>query len=225
MKNPDLIINEKEYFKANDLNSLNFHKGQLYETIVTSQNKELEKNAAAIGVVCKDSSHIVIYLNNCKNTQRNILENGEFIVNICKDPLIFTYSTIGKLEDEYFSKYNEFPIIKDNLGFFKGHVIKVNETKRENDFNNGIGHVVTAEVNDIYFRKPESIEPINRAQNAVIESLIYYCRFDGKYKKKQKEIWEHILELNRLSQRVGNESEKKSMKIILDKMRERFDLE
>ena len=217
----ELVINNRTYKKADNLESLNMFKGQLYETIVTTQNNELIKNAAPIGVICKDSNHIVIHLDNCVHTQQNIIENGELIVNITKDPLIFTYSTIGELDGEYFDEFNGFPMIKDSLGFFKAHVIKTIEKKRENDYNNGIGNVVTCEVEDIYIRENNEIVPLNRAMNAVIESLVYYCRFDHKYKDKQDIIWTHMKELNRVCQKVGNESEKKSMKLILDKMREK----
>lgn len=221
--NQELIINNKEYRKTESLESLNMFKGQLYEIIVTTQSNEHVKNAAPIGVICKDSNHIVIHLDNCVHTHRNIIENGELIVNITKNPLIFTYSTIGELDDEYFDEFNGFPLIKDSLGFFKAHVIKKINKKRENDFNDGIGHVVTCEVEDIFIREYNEIVPLNRAMNAVIESLVYYCRFDAKYKHMQKEIWTHMKELNRVAQKVGNEKEKKSMKAILDKMRENHD--
>ena len=220
MNKPDLMLNNGKYRKRETLESLNMFKGQLYETIVTTQSNASIKNAAPIGVICKDSSHIVIHLDNCVHTHQNILENGELIVNITKDPLIFTYSTVGELDEKYFGEYNGFPLIKDSLGFFKAHVIKKIEKKRENDYNDGIGHVVTCEVEDIYVGECNEIVPLNRAMNAVIESLVYYCRFDHKYKGIQKEIWTHMLELNRVCQKVGNESEKESMKIILNKIRE-----
>ena len=137
-----------------------------------------------------------------------------------ENPLVFTYSTLGELDDEYFDEFNNFPMIKDSLGFFKAHVIKTIEKKRENDYNDGIGNVVTCEVEDIYISENNEIVPLNRAMNAVIESLVYYCRFDHKYKDMQKEIWTHMKELNRVCQKVGNDSEKKSMKLILDKLRE-----
>ena len=218
--NKELIINKRHYKKADNLESLNMFKGQLYETIVTTENNESVRNAAPIGVICKDSNHVVIHLDNCVHTHLNILENGELIVNIIKDPLVFTYSTLGELDDEYFDQFNNFPMIKDSLGFFKAHVIKTIEKKRENDYNDGIGNVVTCEVEDIYISENNEIVPLNRAMNAVIESLVYYCRFDHKYKDMQKEIWTHMKELNRVCQKVGNDSEKKSMKLILDKLRE-----
>ena len=179
----ELTINNTLYKKRENLESLNMFKGQLYETIVTTQNKESVKNAAPIGVICKDSNHVVIHLDNCVHTQQNIMENGELIVNITKDPLIFTYSTLGELEEEHFDEFNGFPMIKDSLGFFKAHVIKTIEKKRENDYNDGIGNVVTCEVEDIYIRDYNEIVPLNRAMNAVIESLVYYCRFDHKYRQ------------------------------------------
>ena len=221
--NKELIINNSAYKKADKLESLNMFKGQLYETIVTTQNNESVKNAAPIGVICKDSNHIVIHLDNCVHTHRNILENGELIVNIVKDPLIFTYSTIGELDGEYFDELDGFPLIKNSLGFFKAHVIKIREKKRENDYNDGIGHIVTCEVDKIYIGEDNKIVPLNRAMNAVIESLVYFCRFDHKYKDKQDIIWTHMKELNRVCQKVGNESEKKSMKLILDKLKDKHE--
>ena len=151
------------------------------------------------------------------------MENGELIVNITKDPLIFTYSTLGELDEEYFDEFNAFPMIKDSLGFFKAHVVKTIEKKRENDYNDGIGNVVTCEVEDIYISDYNEIVPLNRAMNAVIESLVYYCRFDHKYKDKQDMIWTHMKELNRVCQKVGNEKEKKSMKLIMEKLKETHD--
>lgn len=218
-----LKINNTYYKKADNLESLNMFKGQLYETIVTTQSDESVKNAAPIGVICKDSNQIVIHLDNCVHTHLNILENGELIVNIIKDPLIFTYSTIGELDEEYFEEFNSFPMIKNTIGFFKAHVIQIREKKRENDYNEGIGHIVTCEVEDIYISEYNEIIPLNRAMNAIIESLVYYCRFDHKYKDKQDMIWTHMKELNRVCHKVGNESEKKSMKIIMDEMRENHD--
>lgn len=219
----ELIINEMQYKKADNLDSLNMFKGQLYETIVTTQSNERIRNAAPIGVICKDPNHVVIHLDNCVHTHQNILENGELIVNITKDPLVFTYSTLGELDEQYFDEFNGFPLIKNSLGFFKAHVIKRIEKKRENDYNDGIGHVVTCEVEDIYTREYDEIVPLSRSMNAIIESLVYYCRFDHKYKDKQDIIWTHMKELNRVCQKVGNKSEKKSMKLILDKIRENHD--
>ena len=97
-----VTLNNKDYKKVAGLESLNMFKGQLYETIVTTQNGELVKNAAPIGVICKDSNHVVIHLDNCVHTHLNILENGELIVNITKDPLVFTISTLCELVDKYF---------------------------------------------------------------------------------------------------------------------------
>ena len=218
-----VTLNNKDYKKVAGLESLNMFKGQLYETIVTTQNGELVKNAAPIGVICKDSNHVVIHLDNCVHTHLNILENGELIVNITKNPLVFTYSTLGELDDEYFDEFKGFPMIKDSIGFFKAHVVKTRDKKRENDYNDGIGNIVTCEVDDIYISDYKEIVPLNRAMNAVIESLIYYCRFDHKYSHMQKEIWIHMKELNRVCHKVGNESEKKSMELILAKMKETHD--
>ena len=112
-----VTLNNKDYKKVAGLESLNMFKGQLYETIVTTQNGELVKNAAPIGVICKDSNHVVIHLDNCVHTHLNILENGELIVNITKNPLVFTISTLGELDDKYFDEFKGFPMIKDSIGW------------------------------------------------------------------------------------------------------------
>ena len=182
-----VTLNNKDYKKVAGLESLNMFKGQLYETIVTTQNGELVKNA------------------------------------VTKDPLVFTISTLGELKEEYFDEFKGFPMIKHSIGFFKAHVVKTRDKKRENDYNDGIGNIVTCEVDDIYISDYKEIVPLNRAMNAVIESLIYYCRFDHKYSHMQKEIWTHMKELNRVCHKVGNESEKKSMELILAKMKETHD--
>jgi hypothetical protein len=45
-----------------NLYSLGMEKGLLYETILTTINSDGTPNAAPIGVICKDSNGIVIYL-------------------------------------------------------------------------------------------------------------------------------------------------------------------
>ena len=134
----ELIINNKSYKKADNLEDLNMFKGQLYETIVTTQSNESIKNAAPIGVICKDSNHVVIHLDNCVHTHLNILENGELIVNITKDPLIFTYSTLGELDDDYWASdvvsYFLFDVkYTFNFATFKKRTITAWDPKKKRD--------------------------------------------------------------------------------------------
>ena len=220
----DLVLNGVEYNKVNSLNSLNMFHGQLYETIITTLSTEFKKNAAPIGVVCKDSNHIVIYLNQSSTTSKNIVETGEFIVNITHDPLLFTYSTIGNLNYEYFIEFNEFPLLKNNLGFFKAHVIKDKVVTKKDDISKRDVHIITAKVDYIYLTKPTGIQPINRAMGSIIESLVHYSRFESLSKDKRNEYWIRILELNRVTQKVGNSDDKKSMNTILAKIEENFGL-
>ena len=131
--NKELIINNKTYKKADNLESLNMFKGQLYETIVTTQSNEHVKNAAPIGVICKDPNHVVIHLDNCVHTHLNILENGELVVNIIKDPLIFTYSTLGELDEEYFNKdADDFVLNTNSKRFHKPTCSDASSMKPEN---------------------------------------------------------------------------------------------
>lgn len=222
MNNFNLILNNVEYKKVASLDYLNMFHGQLYETIITSLSTELKKNAAPIGVVCKDSNHIVIYLNQSSTTTKNIVETGKFVVNISWDPLMFTYSTIGELDEEYFVEFDDFPLLKNNLGFFKAHVIKDTTVTKKDDISERIVHIITAEVEDIYLTKPQTIQPINRAISSVIESLVHYSRFESSSYDKREEFWIRILELNRVAQKVGNINEKKAMNIILTNIEKNF---
>ena len=85
-----------------DLESIGMEKGLLYETVVTTVNKDRTANAAPIGVICKDREEIVVYLHNDSRTVLNIKRNHRFIVNILKDPMVFVESTLGDLPNKYF---------------------------------------------------------------------------------------------------------------------------
>lgn len=222
MDNLDLVLNDVKYNKVDSLDFLNIFHGQLYETIITTLSTKLKKNAAPIGVICKDSKHIVIYLNQSSVTSKNIVETGEFMVNITHDPLLFTYSTIGNLDYDCFIKFNDFPLLKNNLGFFKAHVIKDKAVTKEDDISKRIVHIITAEVEDIFISECKGIRPINRAISCVIESLVHYSRFESSSADKRNEYWVRILELNRIAQKVGSTDEKKSMRIILNKLEEKY---
>lgn len=222
MDKSKLLLNNTYYNEVANLNSINMFHGQLYETIVTTANTLFEKNAAPIGVVCKDEKHIVIYLDQSNHTAKNIVENGEFMVNITTNPLLFTYSTIGDLDDEYFTEFNDFPLLKNTLGFFKAHVIKDTKHTKEDNIGKQNIHIITAEVESIFVSECDGIKPINRAMSCVIESLIHYSRFESSSTDKRNEYWIRILELNRVAQKVGGNDEKKSMKIILNKIEETY---
>jgi len=197
-----------------DLSTIGMEKGLLYETIITTKNSEGIPNAAPIGVTCKNNSEIVLYLFEGTHTFQNIKSNGNFIVNILKDPMVFVESTVGELSSDYFKSYKNGFYIKNTDAFFSAIVTSVKEVKRDDKIGKSKMVVVNASVNEIII-KNKSIEPLNRAIFAIIESLVYSSRINIVDDKTASQYLEQINEMSRLVHRVGGKEHKKAMNEIL----------
>ena len=224
--------NKHYYNNLDDLNSLHMTKGQLYETIITtrtsidansfdSENKVKMNNAAPIGVLCKNPKQIVLYLYEGTHTIKNIHEQGEFIVNITQDPLIFTKSTLGDVDEDYFENYKGIPYFKNTDAFFVARVENTKEITRKNGFGSSKMSIVTANVEEIVQIKSNTM-PLNRGIYAVIESLIHYTRLELADKQTKDIYWQRIKEMNRVAQKVGSPQEKKAIQEIITNIKENF---
>lgn len=234
------------YKKLNDLYSIQMAKGQLYETIITTKNIDgLEKNlgnlkesddlktddkdtntngtvnAAPIGVVCKNSKQIVLYLYEGTHTVNNIHKHDYFIVNITQNPIIFTKSTLEDLSDEYFEYYHEIPFLKDADAFFVCRVNKIKEITKNNDLGSSKMSIVTADVEEVVQINSQSI-PLNRGIYAVIESLIHYTRLERADNETRTSYWARINEMNRVVKKVGSPQEKEALAEIIKEIKENF---
>ncbi|MDO8870608.1 MAG: DUF447 family protein [Methanobacteriaceae archaeon] len=234
------------YKKLDDLYSIQMAKGQLYETIITTKNiNGLEKyqghlkksddlktddngtntngavNAAPIGVLCKNSKQIVLYLYEGTHTVNNIHNHDYFIVNITQNPIIFTKSTLEDLNDECFEYYNEIPFLKDADAFFVCYVVKIKEITKKNDLGSSKMSIVTANVEEVVKIKSQAI-PLNRGIYAVIESLINYTRFELADNETKTIYWARIKEMDRLVKKVGSPQEKAALSRIIKEIKENF---
>lgn len=236
------------YIKLNDLYSIQMAKGQLYETIITTKNingreqwlksdnsnlkqpidfktrnknKNKNFNAAPIGVVCKNSKQIVLYLYEGTHTINNIHNHDYFIVNITQNPLILTKSTLDDLNNNYFEYYNEIPFLKDADAFFVCHVHKIKEITKKNELGSSKMSIVTADVEEIIQINSQAI-PLNRGIYAVIESLIHYTRFELANEEAKNSYWNRINEMNRVVKKVGSPEEKEALSEIIKKIKENF---
>lgn len=197
-----------------NLSNIKMKRGLLYETIITTKNSDGTPNAAPIGVTCKNESQIVLYLFEGTHTLQNIKSNGRFIVNILKDPLIFTQSTLGELSIDYFKMHkNEFYIEKTDA-FFSAILTKSKEIEKEDNISKSKLTVITAYVNEIII-KNEDVEPLNRAIFAIIESLVYSSRIDIVDDKTARQYLDRITEMSRVVSRVGGKDHKKAMAQII----------
>ena len=196
-----------------DLGSIGMEKGLLYETIVTSVNEDGTSNAAPIGVICKNTKEIILYLHHGSRTVRNIKRNNSFIVNILKDPMVFVESTIGNLSNSYFENYkNEF-YIKDTDAFLVARVTSLKDVERKDKLGISLTTVLTAEVSDIV-KKKEYVEPLNRAIYGILEGLVYLTRMEMVSGDMEKLYRHRMGEISRIVNKVGGEEHKKAMKKI-----------
>lgn len=198
-----------------DLGSVGMERGLLYETIITTKNQDNTPNAAPIGVLCKNSHEVVIYLHEGSRTVENIKKEGIFIVNIIKDPLIFVESTLGNPSADYFSKCSDCFFIKNAEAFFKAKVTSSKDVERKDQFGVSKTTVVTAGVEEIV-KNQEHVEPLNRAIYGIIEALVYLTRMDLIIGDKEKLYRMRVHEISRIVNKVGGAEHKKAMKRVLE---------
>ena len=197
-----------------DLETIGMEKGLLYETVITTKNKNGVPNAAPIGVICKNKNEIVLNLFEGTHTIKNIKESSKFVVNILKDPLVFVGCTTGDLSSNYFKKHENDFYIKNTDAFFTASVTSVKEIVKEDEINRSKMSVIKASVDEIIIKK-EYIEPLNRAIFAIIESLVYLTRIKMVDQNTSQKYLERIKEMSRTVNRVGSLDHKKAMKQIL----------
>ncbi|MCE5214336.1 MAG: DUF447 family protein [Methanobacterium sp.] len=198
-----------------DLKSVGMSKGMLYETIITTTNPDKTPNAAPIGVICKSLKEVVVYLHEGSHTVRNIKNNGEFIVNILKDPLLFVESTMEDLDIDNFMEYEDNYSIRDADAFFKAKVVDLKEVEREDQFGISRTSIVRADVGEIIINK-ECPEPLNRAIYGVLESLVYLSRKEIVSGKTEELYNMRMKEISRIVNKVGASEHKQAIKKVMN---------
>lgn len=198
-----------------DLESVGMERGLLYETIITTRNEDNTPNAAPIGVLCKNSKEIVIYLHEGSRTVENIKREGIFFVNILKDPVMFVESTLGNPSAEYFEEDTDGFFFKNAEAFFKAKVTRLKDVERRDQFGISKTTVVTAGVEEV-IKNQEYVEPLNRAIYGVIEALVYLTRMDMVSGDTEKLYRMRMHEISRIVNKVGGSEHRKAMKRILE---------
>jgi hypothetical protein len=202
---------EVEYTHFKDLQALEMERGRLYETIVVTWDGSMVGNAAPIGVLCTGEDTVTLYLYQGTRTVENVLDNGRFTVNVTLDPLIFTDSTLGDLDEDMFSHYRDFLHLRGADAFFTAEVVSVKKLVKRDRFGESELHVVKARAGDVM--RAESFRMVlNRGIYAVIESLIAYTRAEFS---DPLVLRERIAEMNRVARKVGGPREKEAMRRII----------
>lgn len=208
-----------------DLSKIGMNKGQQYEAIITTTNKDGTPNAAPFGVRVLDADKVQLRIFEGGNTIKNIKENEEFIVNVTENPLMFTLATIDTIPEEYLTKIdrktnnNELSYLTDTDAYFICEVETLKTAFRENDpIKDTEVNMIKANVVELIINN-KCVKPVNRGIHALIEALVNYSRIDIVDEEKQKYFIERFLESERIIKRVGKKEEKESIQILKENLK------
>ena len=194
-----------------DLTLIGMEKGRQYETIITTSDRENNKNAAPIGVICSGPDKVLSRIFKGRHTLENIISQREYIVNITHDPMLFTESTLGNLPQDYFNEDNS---LKCADAYFKCEVISLKEAVKQSDpvKKKGEAIVIKSKVTELVIKR--NTKAMNRGFGYVVESLANLTRFDLA-NEEQKEIYlKRFREANRVVTKIGYKEDLKAMKEI-----------
>lgn len=198
-----------------DLNSINMFKGQQYECIITTKNKDNSNNAAPIGVICKNKDTVICKIFKTSKTLKNICNNKKFRVNISHDPFLFTLSTIDNIPLTY---YNENNNLENIDAYFDCKVIDFKKSiKKDDPVRKEEAIIVIAKLCNLKIIN-KRINPINRGMHYLIESLVNYTRIDFVSSKKQDYYLDRLKESERIITKVGSSSEREALEILKKKI-------
>ena len=199
---------------VNDLSSVGMEKGQQYETIITTKNEDGQGNAAPIGIICKEKDEVLCRIFKGSHTLDNISLKNEFTINITKDPLMFTLSTIENLPNEYFVENSQIAILKDAEAYIKCKVTDIKDAIKQSDpIRKSAAAIVKANVEEIVI-KNKCAKAVNRGFYSLIESLVNFTRIDIVDGEKQKYFLDRFRESKRIINKVGSVEDKKAIKIL-----------
>lgn len=194
-----------------DLTLIGMEKGRQYETIITTNDHENNKNAAPIGVLCSGPDKVLSRIFKGSRTLENIISQKEYVVNITHDPMLFTESTLGNLPQDYFNEDNS---LKCADAYFKCEVISLKEAVKQSDpvKKKDEAIIIKSKVTELVINR--NTKAMNRGFGYVVESLANLTRFDLA-NEEQKEIYlKRFREANRVVTKIGYKEDLKAMKEI-----------
>ena len=211
-----------------DLSKASMNVGQQYEAILTTINNEGKTNAAPFGGRIIEEDKVMLKIFEGGNTIKNIKDNGEFIVNITNDPIMFSYATTTSIPDEYLSRINyddhEFAHISNADAYFICKVYSIKEGMRKDNIKDSEANVIKADVLELKINSP-CVRPMNRGIHALMESLVNYSRINIVDKDTQDLFIERFKESERIVKKVAGKEEKEAMNILKENLKEQgFDV-
>ena len=205
-----------------DLSKVGVEKDLQYECITTTISKDGVKNSGAFGFVYLGDDKVQCHMFEGSKTLKNILDTNEYVVNITQDSLVFTYTTLDCLGDEYYTDDDDIAIIKDTPAYIIVDVEDVDIKTPENTPIKGDNSIyfITGKIRELVIND-DSARAFNRGMSGLIEGLVNFSRYKIVGEEQRKVYMEQLLENQRVINKVSDEKTKKAMDYLV-KQYEKF---
>ena len=199
-----------------DLSIVGIDSALQYECIYTTINSKKEKNSGAFAFIYLGDDKVMCRIFEGSQTLKNIQETNQYVVNITQDPLIFTESTISKLDSSYYTDDEDIAILKDAGSYL---IIDVDEIKKASpeDFpikNDTSIFFINGTIRDFVIND-ESVKAFNRGFSGLIESLVNYGRYKIVDDEKRQYYHDRLKENERIIGKVSDDRTKRTMDLIV----------
>ena len=199
-----------------DLSIIGIYSDLQYECIYTTINSKKEKNSGAFAFIYLGDDKVMCRIFEGSQTLENIQETKKYVVNITQDPLIFTESTISKLDSRYYTDDEDIAILKDAGSYL---IIDVDEIKKASpeDFpikNDTSIFFINGTIKDFVIND-ESVKAFNRGFSGLIESLVNYDRYKIVDDEKRRYYYDRLKENERIISKVSDDRTKRTMDLIV----------
>ncbi|MHC1567654.1 MAG: DUF447 domain-containing protein [Candidatus Syntropharchaeia archaeon] len=168
------------------------------EIIATTRSKSGAFNAAPMGI--RNQTMARVY--KASKTFENVKETGFLAANIVHDPMIFVISALENLDNEYFTLFHGFPVLKDGDAWVLFECFPQKEDSYAFTF---FLKPIRAKINK------KRVRAVNRGFNAVIEAAVHATRYVITGDEKLKRLIDHY---SSIVLRCGGEREKEAMNYL-----------
>ena len=199
-----------------DLSVVGIEKDLQYECIYTTISSEKEKNSGAFAFIYLGEDKVMCRIFEGSQTLKNIQETKQYVVNITQDPLIFTESTLDKLDSSYYTDDEDIAILKNTGSYL---IIDVDEIRKASpeDFpikNDTNIFFINGTIKDFVIND-ESVKAFNRGFSGLIESLVNYSRYKIVDDEKRQYYYGRLKENERIINKVSDDKTKQAMELVV----------
>lgn len=199
-----------------DLSKVGVEKDLQYECITTTISKDGVKNAGAFAFIFLGGDKVHCHIFEGSKTLKNILDTHEYVVNITQDPLVFTYTTLDCLGDEYYTDDADIAILKDSPAYIIVDVEDIDIKTPENFPIKGDNSIyfITGKIREFVIND-ERAQAFNRGMSGLIEGLVNFSRYKLVGEEQRKVYMDKLLENQRVINKVSDEKTKKAMDYLV----------